>query len=225
MHASTITKSLIAAVSNGVALSQSLLAAGPLTINGSLAAGGVATFDSQRQVIITSAGDDSALTWTVIGTDDNGSGIKDSFAGQNGVATSNLNFKTVTSLVGSGATAAAVTAGTNGVGASPWKIFASTIATPHMAFDFELLSGSANASVQYTQEAFLAPITTTGASSSLANGAATPNPTAHDIPALSQMTGSLQDAMDFAAHGWRLIINSGTGSCRLTGRQAGLASP
>src|ERR1700744_4680398 len=111
MFSSTITKTLAAAVANGIALSQALGGAGFLMLSGSLVSGGVAVLGSQRQVIITSAGNDSGLTWTVIGTDDTGNPIKDQFAGANvGVATSNLNFATVTSISGSGATASTVTA-------------------------------------------------------------------------------------------------------------------
>lgn len=226
MRASTVTKQLAAAAATGIALAQSLAAAGNLTLNGSLTSGGVATLDTQRQLIITSAGDDHLLTWTVIGTDDPGNPIKDSFAGANGVATSNLNFKTITSIRGSGATASTVTAGTNGVGASPWKLFADTINTPNASFDLELLSGAATVSIQYTQEPFLTPIPSpTAPSSSIALASASPNPAAHDFPNLSGMTGSMQDNVGFLFHAWRVIINSGTGSIRVTGRQAGLGSP
>lgn len=224
MYASTISKALIAASATKVSASQSLAAAGFLLINGGGASGGVATLDSQREIIITSAGDDTGLLWTVIGTDDTGNQIKDIFAGANGVATSNLNFKTVTSIYGSAATASTVTAGTNTVGASPWKLYSDTIATPHIAFTCGLV-GSANFSVQYTQESFLAPIPGLQPNSSVALGPATPNPLAFDFTDLSNQSGAVQAQENFVFHGWRLKINSGNGTVTCSGRQSGLASP
>lgn len=224
MRASTITKSLATADDNGIAESQSLAGAGALTLNGALVAAGVAILGSQRRVIITSAADDSGLTWTVIGTDDTDNPLKDQFAGADtAAAQSNLDFATVTQVTGSAATAGNVIAGTNGVGSSPWKMFADTIQTPNIAFDFELLSGSANVSIQYTQEAFL--VDPAQPQSSVALGPASPNPVAHDFPNLSDMAASYQDSVTFVFRAWRVIINSGTGSIRVTGRQAGLASP
>lgn len=226
MRAFTITKGLTAPAATNIALSQSLLAAGNLTLNGAAASGGVATLDSQRNVVITSAADDSLLTWTVIGTDEGGSAIKDQFAGANGAAaTSNLNFKTVTSIYGNAATAGAVTAGTGATGSSPAKIFDDHIATPNMGFDLELVSGTGTASVQYTQEPFLTPIPPNGCSPAIALAPATPNPTWHDLQSLGQESASAQGLLNFTVHAVRLNIVTGTGVWRLTGRQAGLASP
>ena len=50
---------------DSISQSQTPSGAGNLTINGAKASGGVATFDSARQVTITSAGNDSARTFTV----------------------------------------------------------------------------------------------------------------------------------------------------------------
>lgn len=114
---------LAAAVSNGLAQTQSLGAAGNLNLNGSLVSGGVGTLDSggaARRVLITSAGNDAGLTWTVIGTNRYGVVQTESFAGANGAASSQLDFLTVTSIRGSAATASTVTAGTNGTGSTPW---------------------------------------------------------------------------------------------------------
>lgn len=217
MQSSIITKALVAASANVIAHSQSLAGAGYLTLTAT-----PVVLDSQRQIIVTSGGDDHLLTWTVIGTDDTGNPIQDSFAGANGVATSNLNFKTVVSIYGNGATASTVTAGTNTAGSSPWKLFDSYIGTPNLGLDFELLSGSATVNVEYTQEPFLTPVSTTGAQSSIANGSATPNPTAHAVPGMGNISASTQGNLSFPIHAWRLTILSGTGSTRLTGRQAGL---
>lgn len=124
------TVSLVAAVANGIALSQALGAAGNLTLNGSLVSGGVATLDSggaARRVVIHSVGDDSTLTWTIAGTKpDPGNSTQsiaatETLAGANaGDAVSLTDFLTVIKVSGSQATAGNVTAGTNGTGSGPW---------------------------------------------------------------------------------------------------------
>ena len=56
---------LDAADDNGIAQSQTTAGAADLTLNGALVSGGVATFDSPRQVIITSGGNDTGVTFTI----------------------------------------------------------------------------------------------------------------------------------------------------------------
>lgn len=219
MQASIITKALAAASANNVATSQSLAGAGPLTLNGSTVSGGVATLDSQRRVILTSAGNDAGLTWTVIGTSQGGQQIVDQFAGANGVAQSNLDFLTITSINSNGATASSVTAGTNAVGSSPWKMFDSYIGTPNLSLDYELVSGAQTVNVEYTQEPFLP---SPGPGNAAAFAATNPNPTAHSVPGMGDLSAAAQGLVNFPIHAWRLTVLSGTGTGRLTGRQAGL---
>lgn len=127
MNPLRISYELAAAVSNGLATAQALLAAGNLTLNGSLVSGGVGTLDSggaSRRVVIGSAADDSALTWTVYGTDRYDNTQSESFAGAtagNSVY-STYDYKTVTRIHGSAATAGNVTAGTNAIGSTQWFI-------------------------------------------------------------------------------------------------------
>jgi len=107
---------LAAASANNIALSQTAVGAQNLTINGAAATGGVATLDVQRRVIVTSAGNDSGITFTCYGTDAAGSLLQATVAGANiGAADFGVSFKTVTRVATSAATAAAVTVGTNGV--------------------------------------------------------------------------------------------------------------
>jgi len=115
---------LVAAVSNGLATAQSLGAAGNLTLNGSLVSGGVGTLDSggaARRVLISSVGNDAGITWTITGTDRYGNAQTETIDGGNATPVySDLDYLTVTQVHASGATAGNVTAGTNGVGSSPW---------------------------------------------------------------------------------------------------------
>jgi hypothetical protein len=116
--------SLDAADSDGISVSQTPLAAGDLTITGALASGGVATLGAgkvQRRVIITSVGNDSARTFTIEGTNSAGTPISEELTGANAAAAQSArDYQTVTRIGVDAATAGAVTAGTNGVGATPW---------------------------------------------------------------------------------------------------------
>lgn len=99
---------------DSISQSQTPSGAGNLTINGAKASGGVATFNSARQVTITSAGDDQARTFTITGTDVNGFTFTEAVTGADtAAATSTKHFKTVTQIAVDDATADAVTAGMN----------------------------------------------------------------------------------------------------------------
>lgn len=98
---------------NGVSTSQSLMAAGDLAIDGALASMGVATFTAPSYVSITSAADDTGITWTVTGTDKDGGALSETITGADtAAATTTHRFLTVTQISGSGATAGNVIAGT-----------------------------------------------------------------------------------------------------------------
>ena len=120
----SVSVQLVAAITNGVCLSQTPAAAGLLTMNGSLVTGGVARFDVARRVGITSAGNDAAVVFTVTGTNRWGNTITDTATGANGavVAQTALDFLTVTSIRTSAATANAITAGSTSVGSSEWQV-------------------------------------------------------------------------------------------------------
>lgn len=126
-----LTKSILyilaASVATGIAASQSGTAATKLTLNGSLVTAGVATLDSggaARRVIVTSAGNDSTNSFTIVGTDRYGRPQTEVLTGANaGIAQTAHDFSTVTSITPTSNTASTVTAGTNGVGSSaPWIV-------------------------------------------------------------------------------------------------------
>lgn len=209
-----VNKTLAAASSNNISLSQSLAGAGNLVINGSAASGGVATLDKQRRVIITSAGNDSGITWTVTGTDTTGNSVVDTFTGGNvAAAQSNRDFKTVTQITGSGATASTVTAGTNGVGSSPWTML-STQASPANTSVAVVVSGAAvNYTVEYTYDPYWNMPSTTPL--------ATPFP----LQTLSGQTVNGEGTLPWPVAGVRLTVNSGTGTAQMTVVEAGIAGP
>ena len=102
-------------VANNVCASQSASGAGALTLNGASVAGGVAYIFGQP-VTVTSAGNDSGITFTIVGLGADGySSASETITGSNTsiVATKTI-FHQVTSVTVSGATASTVTVGTNG---------------------------------------------------------------------------------------------------------------
>lgn len=104
---------------NGISTTQALLSAGNLTITGALASGGVATMAQPSYIVITSAGDDSGITFAITGTDGDGAALSETITGADtGAAATIHRFKTVTQVHGSGATAANVIAGTAAYGYS-----------------------------------------------------------------------------------------------------------
>lgn len=127
VQALVLNGSLADETANNIAQSQSPGAAGNLTLNGSLVTGGVAyigpsyqaTGYPMRRVYITSAGDDSGVTFTVTGTGAGPTGFYGVSETVTGADTSTVSttktFYTVTSIAISGASAAAVTVGVNGI--------------------------------------------------------------------------------------------------------------
>lgn len=107
------------ASANNISTSQSPSGAGNLTITGSLATSGVAYIGNARRVYVTSAGDDSGLTFTVYGfisTPIGQSFIQETVTGANTSVVSTVNlFNGVSRIAVSGASASTVTVGTNGV--------------------------------------------------------------------------------------------------------------
>jgi hypothetical protein len=97
----------------------SSVATGTVTLNGSLVSNGVATLDQPRRVLFTSAGNDSGITFTVYGTDWNNMPVNEVVTGANATTTYTVyDFKTVTSVVASGASAGNVSIGTNAIASS-----------------------------------------------------------------------------------------------------------
>lgn len=106
---------------DGIATSQTPLAAGNLTLDGALTSGGVLTLSTPQHVSIACAGADAARTFIVTGTDSYGNTITESLAGSNGGTTSGAkNFKTVTQIAVDAATAGAITAGVLGTLETDW---------------------------------------------------------------------------------------------------------
>ena len=143
---------LESASTTAVCTAQAVAAAGDLTIDGASASGGVATLDQARRVLITSAGDDSGITFTVYGTNSTGNTISEVLTGSNaGTVQSTMDFKTVTQVAASGAAAGNVSVGTSGVASTPWQVldFARNPVNVGMRFN---VSGTVNFTLELTMD-------------------------------------------------------------------------
>lgn len=199
---------------NNIALSQT--PTGPpyaVTLNGSLASGGVATLSNAQRIGIASAGNDSGITFAISGTDAAGNPQSETVTGGNVATVSSLlDYLTVTSIVASGATAAAITVGTTGIGASPWVRFDEWALGPvECAF---VAIGTANYTLQTTSDDPNSLFTSIARSAVVWDVSGSPV-----IAATTNLTVSLATAPIFA----RVLLNSGSGSVRATFTQYGVA--
>jgi hypothetical protein len=219
-NTTVFTKSLSTAASaNNIALSQSPGAAA-LTLNGAAVTGGIATIDTfnattnsspGRRVLITSGGDDHLINFLITGTNSSGNVVTDTVAGTNaGTSQSNIDFVTVTKIIGSGAIASTVTAGTNGVGSSDWKVWSWMSDSPlNIGYAVELVSGAVNYTVQYTYDD----------PNNLPAGVSFP--LAFNTILLNQ-TATADSTLSTPFIATRVLINSGTGVIRIRAVQVGI---
>jgi hypothetical protein len=150
MRPVTITRTLTAAVTNSISLAQTTPGAANLTITGALASGGVATLVSPGQITLTSTGNISAVNFTITGTDYRGISVSEVLAGPNNNTVTSVNtYATITSIAASGAVGTNTSAGNAASGSSavvPLDLYL----TPFNVSLFLEITGTANATVQYT---------------------------------------------------------------------------
>ena len=205
------TKQLAAGNSTLIATSQSGSANTPLTLTSSPVTIDTATAANSaigRRVTISYTGTDTSFT--VVGTNSTGNVITDKAVGSGGTAVSNLDFVNVTSITPVGGGLTGVTAGTNGVGASPWvQLNWRGYAPMNVGMAVELVTGSVNFTVQHTYDDInnLSPgvLYPLPFNSSIINGASATTDGAYTTPICAV----------------RLLINSGTGEVRTRFVQAG----
>jgi hypothetical protein len=112
MRPITTSLTVTTAVANAVCASQTRVGAGALVINGTLATGGVATLAAAYAVSVTSSGNDSALTYTITGTNAAGNVVSQAITGPNTTTVfTTTAFRTVTGVSVSGSTVGNITVG------------------------------------------------------------------------------------------------------------------
>lgn len=204
LYQNTIVMTLAAASATNIALSQSPGSAGNLTLNGALVSGGVATLDIPRRVLITSAGNDSGITFTVIGTGFNGLAQTEVVSGGNAAAVyTNHDFKTVTRISISAASASTVTVGTNGVGSSI-PVILDTVVNPASYGAAVIVTGTVNYNVEMSYDDF-APLWDLNINT----------PTWFAASGFSSQTTNQSGTIAGPCTMIRLTVNSGTGTASL----------
>jgi hypothetical protein len=213
----SFSKSLAAASANNVCLSQTIAAGGgALALNGAAVVGGVAILDTQRQIIITSAGNDSGVTFTVYGTNDAGMTISSAVQGANiGVAVVPVNFRTITRITASAATSA-VTVGTNSTGSSQW--FMPNYHLDPFVLDIEsVVTGAVTYSIETTMDDYWTPPNQVQARGY--TGIVLARPTT-----VAAATASSSLVITAPCRGWRATITAGAGSVAVEALQAGISN-
>lgn len=201
---------LDSADTDNIATAQTAAGAGALDIDGVAATDGVATLDAARRVLVTSAADDTAITFRITGTNGDGNPIRETLAGANaGSVYTVSDFLTVTEVYASGATAGNVSVGTNGVASSRWVVCNTQISPFNIALGC-VVTGTVNYTIEYTYDDVNSNQNAMG-SQALGNYPAPPNVWAH-----ATLVGDTTSQDGFVAYpiaAWRLTVNSGaTGS-------------
>ena len=109
-----------AADTDGISTATSVGNNANLVLGGALTSGGAVTFDEPRNITILSAGDDSGISFTVTGTDEQGDAVTESITGANaGTATGSTFFTTISQIAAVGNPAGNVSAGSGTSVAAP----------------------------------------------------------------------------------------------------------
>lgn len=196
----TMSLALPAAVATGIATAQSGTSGTSLTINGSLATAGVANLVTPQRVIVTSAGDDSNKTFSIVGTDRYGRAQTETLTGANGVATTKKDFLTVTAIIPSANTASTVTSGTVGIG-STVPLVVDAFINGSLYGASTTVTGTANYTIEKSSDD-LAPNYDLNANI----------PTWYPATGFSAQTTSIDGNIQGPCNLIRLTINSGTGN-------------
>lgn len=186
------------------AITASAAAAG----NVSAGVNGTTTLDVPRRVLITSGGNDSSKTFTITGTDWNNQPISETVTGPNTTTTySTYDFKTVTAVTISAASASTVKIGTNGI-ASSRSIFLDRYALAPTSLQADV-TGTVNYTIQQTLD-------------DIGNGVTYPSATWVDHPDTNVVAATADKQANYAyiPVATRITLNSGTGTLKFSVLQA-----
>jgi hypothetical protein len=215
MRPVTVTVGPLATPSaNNICLTQTPTAAAGFTINGALASGGIATLDTPRRVLLTPSGNESANTFTIIGTNASNMPQTEVISGTNATSFyTNLDFATVTKISLASNAASAITVGTNNVASSAWVYFDS------YALSQTAIQATVTGSVTYTiQQTLQDPSSPTNPVNPYSVVWLNTNDTAA-VNATTTVQTSYQYSPAFA----KVTITAGTGSVNATFTQFGVA--
>jgi len=185
------------------------------SVAGTLVVGtqGIATLDTQRQIILTSGGNDTGITFTITGTDESGNTVSETITGASGgAATSVMSYLTLNNITHTGSVATTLTVGTNTTGATGPIIYDQNVSPFALGLSLEF-TGSATATVQYTFDDPFA----VNAFNTLTGVAWYDHATLVNINSTNTNSN-----IAFPVSAVRLKVTAGTGIAQLVSRQAGL---
>ena len=180
---------------------------------GTLFGGGV-LLDTQRRLLFTPGGNDSAISYIITGLNDAGQPIGETLAGVANPSTvaSVLDYRTVLSIKGSAAVQNGIQVGTNATGATPWFPL-NWHAEP---FNVELSGTAQSGSVTWGwQYVYLDP-------NNLPAGVTLSQMQIFNHPTLNAQTGALDGPMNDPVAAIRFIVTAGTGQALGTWIESGI---
>lgn len=196
-----------------VAANSALLAASQTPTSGTALTQTASQPDVARRILLTYGNEGSARTLLVTGTNGSGNPITETLAvpsGAGGTVATSQDFLTVTSLLpAGGGWTAAVTVGTNGVASTIWKtldIFQAGDTTFNA-----VVNGTVNYTVQYTLD---------DPNNILGNANVPPVP--FSVGGMIAATANQDGLIPNGAYAWRCLLNSGSGSLKITALQTGM---
>jgi hypothetical protein len=221
----SISKSLTAPSANNIALSQTPAAGASVTLNGSTvtalplgpfgATVNAAVLDTQRRILITSAGNDTGTVAYIVGLNEGGGQISENLPlGNISSVVSALDYKVILSIKFSAGAAGAITVGTTTIGSTNWYVPNYNLTPFNMQFITEA-NGSVTWNLETTNDLnYFNPPRGLGGTTPIANVATlVPAGTvAQVVPLTEPVTG------------WRFTITAGTGLLTAQGQQAGIAN-
>lgn len=220
-----LSKHLIAASANCIALSQTVAVGASVVLNGGSVVSepigpfgkniNVGQLDTQRRIALVSGGNDSAATVTIKGFADGGPSqqISEVLPLTNaGTALSNLDYLGITSIMPSAAIASTIIVGTDTTGSTPW-IVPNYHATPFEINVFDEVTGSVTWNFETTNDGCIGPDPKTGA---------TPQP--HVDVIISGSTTAQATTLTSPVSGYRLTVTAGTGTIAAQAIQAGISN-
>ena len=219
-HPIVVSVSVSAAHTINFAASQTLPGAKGLSavLTGALVSGGIATLASPGRVTITSAGNDSGITFTITGTSapyqNAGGPLVETITGGNVAAVSTTqDFATVSSVLASGPTASTITGGSSGVASGPWTPWDQYQTSFQVSLVGYITSGTPAWGVEYTYDDVYGLY--------LPAGTLFPRPIAMATMPLTSTASPLDGFLTSPVRATRLTVN-GTGTVQLTSTQEGM---
>lgn len=192
---------------DGIAVAQAVAGPGDLNLNGTVGTGAICGAGIGQIVTVTSAGDDTGITFTIYGTNPTGNAISQTITGVSaGAASTTIPFRSVSRVAASGAAAGNVEVGFTAVGYSRWTCLNREL------MDFLVGIGVAvSGTVDYDMEVTYDDPNVTAV------------PTVFVPTALDGKTAAAEGSIAVPVFATRLKLNSGSGTATATVIQGGIA--